>query len=97
MYQTSKRFPVHPYSMRGEGWFPRSIAWGQAEKFRKQAESNHGQTLERLAERGGLSPEEMLDAYKGRKLNFNRMPPSEHLEALALVIALQEEPHVPGN
>lgn len=41
---------------------PRSVPWTFAEQFREQAEYNHGQTLERLAERGGLSPEEMYVA-----------------------------------
>jgi hypothetical protein len=44
---------------------PRHIPWEFAETFRAQAERNHGQTLERLAERGGLAPEEMWLAAHG--------------------------------
>ncbi len=33
--------------------------WDYVEKHRKRIESNHGQTLERLAERGGLHPGEL--------------------------------------
>lgn len=47
---------------------PQSVPWDFVEKFRKQAEYNHGQTLERLAERSGLSPEEMWLAAHGHKL-----------------------------
>jgi hypothetical protein len=47
---------------------PRSVPWEFVEKFREQAEYNHDQTLERLAERGGLAPEEMWCAAHGCKL-----------------------------
>lgn len=35
-----------------------SVPWWAMEPHGKQAERNHGQTLERLAERGGLGPAE---------------------------------------
>ena len=38
---------------------PRSVPWSLVEPHRAQAMSNHSQTLERLAERGGLSPDEL--------------------------------------
>jgi len=47
---------------------PRSVPWAFVEAFRQQAEQNHGQTLERLAERGGLAPEEMWLAAHGLRL-----------------------------
>src|SRR4051812_25224015 len=47
---------------------PSSVPWDFAETFRKQAERNHGQTLERLAERGGLAPEEMWAAANKHKV-----------------------------
>lgn len=34
---------------------PRNISWSLIEPHEEQANRNHGQTLERLAERGGLS------------------------------------------
>lgn len=58
-----RRFPVIcgqsrlPRDVR-DRW-PRSVPWSFAETFREQAKKNHDQTLERLAERGGLAPEEM--------------------------------------
>ena len=65
------RFPVlnqqncHP---RERKTMPASVPWTFAETFRDQAEYNHDQTLERLAERGGLSPEEMWLAAHGHRL-----------------------------
>lgn len=50
-----------------ETW-PRSVPWSFVEVFREQAERNHGQTLERLAERGGLAPDEMWHAAHGHRL-----------------------------
>ena len=47
---------------------PRSVPWSFVEKFRTQAEANHGQSLETLAKRGGLAPEEMWLAAHGHRL-----------------------------
>lgn len=44
---------------------PRDVRWELVEPWREQAMRNHGQTLERLAERGGLSPEELYLAAHG--------------------------------
>ena len=66
-----KRFPVlNQQNCRPEKrkTMPRSVLWEFVEKFREQAEDNHDQTLERLAERGGLSPEEMWLAAHGHRL-----------------------------
>jgi hypothetical protein len=55
-----KRFPVLQEvveSKRVEG-MPRSVKWSALDD--RQAQLNHSQTLERLAERGGLSPVEMM-------------------------------------
>lgn len=43
----------------------KSVPWSLAERIRKQAHFNHSQTLERLAERGGLSPLEFVGAARG--------------------------------
>ena len=52
---------------------PLSVPWEFAEQFRAQAMINHGQTLEQLAERGGLSPEEIWLAAHGHRL-FVKLP-----------------------
>ncbi len=61
----SERFPIlRQWPDTG----PRFIPWSMIEPHRKQAEYNHcGQTLERLAERGGLSPMELWCALNDRK------------------------------
>lgn len=81
-----RRFPVLrgqsrlPREVR-ERW-PRSVPWSFAEAFREQAMENHGQTLERLAQRGGLSPEEMWCAAHGQGLFRRRqMTPMPNEEA----------------
>ncbi len=55
---------------------PRNVPWSFVETFRAQAEYNHGQTLERLNERGGLAPEEMWLAAHGKRLFRDGEPPS---------------------
>ena len=42
-----------------------SLPWALAERFRDQAEKNHSQTLEQLADRGGLSWSEIALAAMG--------------------------------
>lgn len=42
------------------------IPWDFAERARAQAFKNHDQTLERLAERGGLDPVEFFGAANGK-------------------------------
>ena len=44
---------------------PRSVLWPAVAPHEKQALENHGQTLERLAQRGGLSPRELLAVLRG--------------------------------
>jgi hypothetical protein len=80
-----KRFPALtgqsrlPQAVR-DRW-PRSVPWTFVETFREQAEDNHSQTLVRLAERGGLGPDEMWLAAHGQPLSrFKRtltMPSEE--------------------
>ena len=67
----SRRFPVlnqQSFRLSERKTMPRSVPWAFVEQFRHQAEQNHGQSLERLAERGGLAPEEMWIAAHGHRL-----------------------------
>lgn len=50
-----------------DAW-PASLPWAVVEPWRVRAEENHGQTLERLHERGGLAPEELWCAAHGKGL-----------------------------
>lgn len=76
-----KNFPVL-YEKKIDG--PRAIPWEKAEEFRAQAEKNHDQTLERLAQRGGLSPVEIWYAAHGKGLKgiLSRWPEIDHKGAV---------------
>src|SRR4051812_12591172 len=56
-----KQFPI----MHGEGKL-RSIPWAMIAPHEKQALRNHDQTIQRLAERSGLSPCEALCVMAGQ-------------------------------
>lgn len=58
------------YHLKREERFelPLNVPWEFVETFRAQIEKNHGQTLERLAERGGLAPTELWLAAHGHTL-----------------------------
>lgn len=45
---------------------PNYVPWAMLETHGRQAISNHGQTLRRLAARGGLSPCEMIAVLEDR-------------------------------
>ncbi|AWJ85132.1 hypothetical protein TSH58p_17355 [Azospirillum sp. TSH58] len=60
-----RTFPIL-YPARPPADAPRSIPWSLVAPHRAQAQINHGQTLERLAERGGLAPCELLAVLEDR-------------------------------
>ncbi len=45
----------------------RAIPWGMIAPHEDQARKNHGQSLQRLNERGGLSPAEAVAVLEGRE------------------------------
>lgn len=45
--------------------YPSTVAWALVEPLRASAMRGHGQTLERLHERGGLSPMELYNHFFG--------------------------------
>ena len=62
------------------------IPWAAIEPHRPQVMLNHGQTLERLAERGGLSCFEAVQAITGRGLHARMpQPPSTERETLKIL------------
>lgn len=69
---------LFPLMMRDKNDNPTNgaISWEVAELFRRQAERNHAQTLERLAERGGLSPFEAACALANSDL-FRGIKPDQ--------------------
>lgn len=58
---TRSPFPI----MGNRGRTLKTVDWDVAEDARDQAEKNHGQTLETLAARGGLTAVELLAALNG--------------------------------
>lgn len=48
----------------------RSIPWAMIAPHEAQAQANHSQTLERLAERGGLCPSEAVAVLQGREWSW---------------------------
>lgn len=46
--------------------WPASVPWALVERCRERAWNNHSQTIERLAERGGLCPQEMCAVLADR-------------------------------
>lgn len=57
--------PPRKFPVLGDGKRVGYVSWEVAELLRPQAMRNHGQTLERLAERGGLTWQEMAWALAG--------------------------------
>lgn len=49
---------------------PRSVPWEIVAPHEAQAKKNHDQTLKRLAQRGGLSPEELVAVLDGKGLRY---------------------------
>jgi hypothetical protein len=63
--QTSELKPCRWFPLLRCGGF--AIPWEVVEPHAKQAEQNHGQTLERLAERGGLDLSELAAVLEDRR------------------------------
>lgn len=68
---TMKHFPVlpyhvHPREQKNYEDCPKSIDWELLRPHRRQVWRNHGQTLTRLAQRGGLSPDELVAVLEDR-------------------------------
>jgi hypothetical protein len=62
-----KMFPILIGYGGTEGPCPSSIPWDAIAPYEGHAQANHQQSLERLAERGGLSPEEALYVMTGKR------------------------------
>lgn len=74
---SEKRFPIHSHTRKLYPDFPASVPWAFVEAHAEQAYMNHHQTLERLAERGGLCASELLATVTGRNLHTVGFGPSE--------------------
>ncbi len=59
-----KLFPIALPGYRHSTWY---VPWGMIAPYEDRAQSNHGQSLERLADRGGLSPGEFLSVVNDKR------------------------------
>ncbi len=70
---------------------PRSVPWVLVAPHEKQARLNHDQTLERLAQRGGLSPSELVAVVRGEGLRTVLARSDEDSVPMLLELLRQEE------
>ena len=61
---------------------PRFIPWDNVEMYQDSAKQNHDQSLERLAERGGLTPKELICVIENRKWNDSAVSESQAVKKL---------------
>lgn len=61
------------------------IAWDIIQGHEEQAKRNHGQSLERLAKRGGLGPDELVAVLEDRA--WHSMNPEEAKTRLNEIVA----------
>lgn len=80
---SGKQFPV----LRGYGKtpanIPASVPYAWIESCGSQCQINHGQSVARLAERGGLSPHEIWHVAHGKKWDEKSTKPPTHDEVNA--------------
>jgi len=67
---------------------PQNVPWWWIERFERRIKSNHDQTLERLAERGGLDASEIWCAYHDKPLR----EAAEHLVDEWLMVVVPTPP-----
>lgn len=82
-------FPILLTREQQQRRLPRRVPWSAVEPAREQALRNHDQTLERLAQRGGLCPRELLTALRGHGLRM--LATHEDAEAALKRIAAGED------
>jgi hypothetical protein len=73
------------YRKMSESPYPKGVPWAFIAPHAEAAMANHGQTLNRLASRGGLSPQEMFAVVQGwpfRQLVAAKMSQEDAIERL---------------
>lgn len=75
-----KEFPVLMDNRKKFPTCPLSIPWAMIAPHERQALRNHDQTLQRLAERGGLSTCEMVAVLEDRR--WKKMDVQESIDQL---------------
>ena len=72
------------------GKYLKGIPWSMIAPHEAQAQHNHKQSLERLAQRGGLSPDEALAVIENRKYDFDASRAIHVAEELILISVIEE-------
>jgi hypothetical protein len=83
-------FPIHAWKRNPA--LPATMPWFLVERWRARAYLNHGQTLEVLAERGGLCSRELWCAAHDKKLR--ELPSPEVADAWLLGVLHSVRPWV---
>lgn len=65
---------------------PQWVSWSIVCPHQEQAQKNHSQTLERLSERGGLAPDELVAVMEGRSWKDERLSDSDAVDRLNYLI-----------
>lgn len=87
-------FPILSDSSGKRGPCPSSIPWEAIAPYEGQAKINHDQSLQRLAERGGLSAGEALMVMTGRRWSFKEDGEALEREGAAFLDKLVRESQV---
>ena len=91
-------FPIQrPHGIRG--WAGRtSIPWSLIAPHEQQAQRNHGQSLRRLAERGGLSHGEAVAVIEDREWSpMEQAEAEKRLEELVAAAPADRQPEEPSK
>lgn len=86
-----RRFPVLSASRREVPEAPSDVPWALLAPYEENADHAHGQSLERLAARGGLGVSEMVAIIDGVGLRGMLRPDREMLPRLLELIAQHEQ------
>lgn len=71
-----------------------AIPWRLIAPYEKQAEYNHSQSLERLAERGGLSPFEVIHVLENKRIRISTYTTQNWLARLKDILDADTEKRV---
>jgi len=77
-----KVFPILYQGIKRKPEWPVGVKWHDAQYHKFGIEQNHGQSLDALAERGGLSPRELFAGLAGIKLNDLAALPATDADAM---------------
>ena len=95
---TPRRFPVLNANSRNSKNYPRTVPWSMLAPHEPQALKNHcGQSLEKLASRGGLSPLEIYAVVNGLTWTIGKLPCDEEEALRWLAATLAEITPVEGR